>query len=245
MIKNQYSRISYKSLTILVVLVFGLCNFASAQFNVYGKVKTPDKKKYHGEVITYEPQESVTMDCQGDTLTFDLNTNEFKFTTRKPPKPYNFPTGVGYHRIALGALSGRPDDGSFISYTYHYQRSRLIGYGGGVSFENYGDMDGYDFIVPRVSFISFLRENNGTPFIKADAGYGIALKNTDKDQVKAEGGLNAGAAVGYRLSTNRVMIDFTIGVRMQKGNYEFDFQDFTKIENNNFRRLEIGIGFMW
>ncbi len=234
-----------KSFTVFIILMMGISSTLDAQFSVYGKVKTPKNKKYHGEVITYEPQESVTMNCQGDTLTFDLNVNEFKFTTRKPPKPYNFPEGVGYHRISLGALPGRPNDGSFISYTYHHQRSRLVGYGGGASFENYGDDEGYDFIVPRVSFMSFLQEKNGTPFIKADAGYGIALKNTNKSQTKAQGGINAGVAVGYRLSTNRVMVDFTVGARIQKASYEFDFDDYIKIENNFFRRLEIGIGFMW
>lgn len=234
-----------KSFTIFIILMTGISSTIIAQFNVYGKVTTPKNKKHHGEVITYEPQESVTMNCQGDTLTFDLNTNEFKFTTRKPPKPYNFPKGIGYHRISLSSLAGRPNDGYAISYTYHHQRTRLIGYGGGVSFENYGDNEGYDFIVPRVSFISFLKEKNGTPFIKADAGYGIALKNTSKNQTKALGGINASIAIGYRLSTNRVMIDFTLGTRLQKGSYKFDFGDFIKIENNYFRRLEFGIGFMW
>lgn len=245
MIKIQNKRNSNRTIFSLILIMLGLCNYGVAQFNVYGKIKTPENKKYHGEVITYEPQESVTMDCQGDTLTFDLNTNIFKFTTRKPPKPYNFPTGVGYHRISIGSLAGRPDDGSFISYSYHHQKSHLIGYGGGLSFENYGDNAGYDFFVPRVSFISFLREKNGTPFLKADAGYGIALKNTDKNQTKAQGGINSGIAVGYRLSTNRVMIDFTVGARMQKGVYEFEFPDYTKIEDNLFQRIEIGIGFMW
>ncbi|MGK0315332.1 MAG: hypothetical protein ACI86M_001563 [Saprospiraceae bacterium] len=245
MITKLKISIMSKHLTIFIVLMFGMSSTVAAQFSVYGVVKTPKNKKYHGEVITYEPQESVTMNCQGDTLTFDLNENEFKFTTRKPPKPYNFPEGVGYHRISLGSLSGRPNDGSFISYTYHHQKTRLIGYGGGVSFENYGDTNGYDFIVPRLSIMSFFKEKNGTPFLKADAGYGIALKNTNKDQTKAQGGINAGIALGYRLSTSRVMIDFTVGARMQKGSYEFDFDDFIKIENNYFRRLEIGIGFMW
>ena len=245
MITKLKTRTIDKVVTIFIILMVGMSSSMAAQFNVYGKVKTPKNKKYHGEVITYEPQESVTMNCQGDTLTFDLNENVFKFTTRKPPKQYHFPEGIGYHRISLGSLAGRPNDGSFISYTYHHQRSRLIGYGGGVSFENYGDNEGYDFIVPRFSFISFLREKNGTPFLKADAGYGIALKNTNKNQTKAQGGINAGIALGYRLSSNRVMIDFTVGARMQKGSYEFDFDDFIKIENNYFRRLEIGIGFMW
>jgi hypothetical protein len=234
-----------KSFLAFLILMIGFSAVSSAQFRVFGKVKTKDNKKYHGEVISYEPQESVSMDCQGDTLTFDLQKTEFKFTTRKPPKPYNFPSGVGYHRIAVGSLAGRPNDGSFVSYSYHHQRSRLIGYGGGAAYENYGDEQGYNFIVPRVVFMSFLREANGSLFVKADAGYGIAIKNTNKAQTRAQGGINAGAALGYRLSTNRVMVDLTLGTRMQNGSYEFDFGDFIKVENNSFRRIEFGIGFMW
>ena len=234
-----------KALLTIAILMMGFSTIANAQFKVYGKVKTKDNKKYHGEVITYEPQEYVTMDCQGDTLTFDLIETDFKFTTRKPPKKYNFPTDVGYHRIAAGSLSGNPNDGSFMSYSYHHQKTRLLGYGGGLAFENYGDEGGYDFIVARGVFMSFLRETNRSLFVKADAGYGLAIKNTSREQTRAQGGINAGAALGYRLSTNRVMVDFTIGARMQQGSYEFDFDDFIKIENNTFRRLEFGIGFMW
>jgi len=234
-----------KTFIVLTTLMIGVSTTAVAQFDVYGIIKTPKKKKYHGEVITYEPQESVTMDCQGDTLTFDLYENTFKFTTRKPPKKYNFPDGIGYHRVFVGSLAGRPNDGSTISYSYHYQRSRLLGYGGGIGFENYGDEDGYDFLVPRLNFFSFLWAKNGSPFLKADVGYGIAIKNTQKEQTKATGGINAGVALGYRLSTNRVMLDFTVGTRIQKGSYVFDRDEFLKFEDNLFRRLEIGIGFMW
>lgn len=241
---NKYSKFT-KVFLLLIISSLGIITSTSAQFRVFGKIKTPENKKYHGEVITYEPQESVTMNCQGDTLTFDLYRNIFEFTTRKPPKPYNFPNGVTYHRIALGALAGIPSDGSFISYSYHFQRNHLVGYGGGLSAESYGDNEGYEFIVPRIVFHSYFWEKNGTPFIKADAGYGIAIKNANKGHVKAVGGINAGFALGYRLSSNRVMIDFTIGARIQKASYEFDFDQFTKIESNLFQRTEFGIGFMW
>ncbi len=234
-----------KVFIVLTAFILGFGTSAIAQFEVYGIIVTPKNKKHHGKVINYEPQESVTMACQGDTLTFDLYENEFKFTTRKPPKKYNFPDGLRYHRVFIGSLAGRPNDGSTIAYSYHYQRTRLIGYGGGVAFENYGDADGYDFIVPRLNFYSFFIAKNRTPFIKADVGYGIAIKNTQKEQSEATGGINAGVALGYRLSTNRVMLDFTIGTRIQKGDYVFDRDEFLKYENNLFRRLEIGIGFMW
>lgn len=242
--KNQFNNPT-KVFYILLMLMFGMSSTSSAQFKVYGIVKTENNKKYHGEVITYEPQQFVLMDCQGDTLNFDLDTNEFKFTTKKPPKPYIFPDGVGYHRISLGSLAGKPNDGAFVSYTYHYQKTRLLGYGGGLSFENYGDSEGYDFLVPRVAIFSYFREANSTPFVKADVGYGIAIKNTAKNQIVAQGGINFGAALGYRLSTNRVMIDFTIGPRFQQGNYEFDFGDYLKTENILFKRIDFGIGFMW
>lgn len=245
MINNSNFGFLEKILMLSLVFIIGFSTSSFAQLKIYGKITTPENKKYHGEVITYEPQETVTMNCQGETMTFDLIKNKFKFTTRKAPKPYIFPDGVGYHRISIGALTGRPNDGSFLSYSYHFQKNSLIGYGGGLAYENYGDNEGYNFIVPRAIFLSYLQKTNATPFVKIDAGYGIAIKSTSRNQTKAKGGYNLGAAIGYRLSTNRVMVDFTLGTRLQTGDYTFDTGDFIRVEENLFKRVEFGIGFMW
>lgn len=244
MIKKGKSNCINRFLVIFFVLFLGTSLSVSAQFTVYGIAKS-NKVKKHGKVITYEPLKSVVMDCQGDTLTFDLNEYDFRFTTRKPPKPYIFPDGVSYNRISLGLLPGTPGDGGYVSYSYHHQKSRFIGYGGRLAFENYGDTEGYDFIVPGAVFMSYLTETNTAPFFKVTAGYGIAIKNTSKDQVKALGGINLGAAVGIRLSTNRIMIDFTAGAKFQKASYEFDFGDFSKTSDARFQRFDFSIGFMW
>ena len=233
-----------KILFLLSIFLFATTTDVSAQFTVYG-IATKGKTKKHGKVITYEPMQSVIMDCQGDTLTFDLNEYDFRFTTRRPPKPYIFPDGEKYHRIALGVMPGSPGDGGSISYTYHYQKTRQIGYGGGIAFENYGDSDGYDFLVSQAVFQSYLFAKNTTPFFRATAGYGIAIKNAGKDQIKAQGGVNLGAAIGLRLSTNRVMIDFTVGAKYQKAYYEFDKGEFFKTTDAQFRRVEFAVGFMW
>ncbi len=231
-------------LVLFCVLFFAINSNVSAQFTVYGIAEKKNIKK-HGKVITYEPLKSVVMECQGDTMTFDLSTYDFRFTTRKPPKKYIFPDGTRYHRIALGVLPGKPGDGGYINYTYHHQKSRYIGYGGGLAFENYGDEDGYDFLVPNIAFYSYLSEKNMSPFIRLSAGYGFAIQNTSKFQIAAEGGINAGAAVGLRLSTNRIMIDFALGFKYQKGYYEFEFIDFNRIVDANFQRIDLSVGFMW
>lgn len=242
---RMQSQKTARSIFLLITLIFLGQAMGYAQFKVYGKVTTQENKKYHGEVITYEPQKSVTLNCQGDTLTFDLTREEFKFTTRTPPKRYNFPLGLGYHRISLGPLVGTTNEGSFISYSYHHQNTARIGYGGGLSYEDYGDEDGYQFLVLRGMFISYLKETNSTPYLKLDAGYGYAIKDTGASQTSAKGGLNLGATVGFRLSTNRVMVDFEAGVRGQNGNYEFDFGDFLREDDIFFKRFVVGIGFMW
>ena len=172
---NYYKRFIFLS----CIMLLGFVHTSQAQFTVYG-IATFKKDKKHGKVITYEPNETVVMDCQGDTLTFDLNIYKFRFTTRKPPKPYIFPDGKRYNRVALGILPSSGGDGGYINYTHHYQKTRLIGYGGGLAFENYGDTDGYDFIVPSAVFYSYLRPKNTSPFVRVTAGYGIAIKNTSK-----------------------------------------------------------------
>ncbi len=242
--KKDISGYPNRFLVIFCVLFFGITSGLSAQFTVYG-IATKNNIKVHGKVISYEPMKTVVMEYYRDTLSFDLNEYDFRFTTRKPPKPYIFPDGVGYHRIALGILPGRPGDGGYINYTYHYQRNRLIGYGGGLAFENYGNVDGYDFIVPSVAFYSYLSKTNMSPFIRLSTGYGIAIKNTSKSQITARGGINAGAALGLRLSTNRIMIDFMIGAKFQKGYYEFEFIDHSRTDDAKFQRLDFSIGFMW
>ncbi|MDF1696665.1 MAG: hypothetical protein P1U56_12565 [Saprospiraceae bacterium] len=244
MIKKDKSSYCKRLFFLFCVLFFGTSLGLSAQLTIYGIAEKYNDRK-HGKVITYEPMKSVIMDCQGDTLTFDLNEYDFRFTTRKPPKKYMFPDGVYYHRIALGVLPGNPGDGGYVNYTYHYQRNRLLGYGGGISFENYGDVDGYDFLVPSVVFYSYFSEKNTSPFLRFTTGYGIAIKNTSKFQTKAQGGINLGAAVGLRLSTNRIMIDFSAGARFQKAFYEFDFGEFSKITDARFQRFDFSVGFMW
>ncbi|MEM9547546.1 MAG: hypothetical protein AAGA77_16315 [Bacteroidota bacterium] len=242
--KKDISNYLNRLIVFLCLLCFGGTADLSAQFTVYGIAKKGNIKK-HGKVITYEPMRNVVMNCQGDTLSFDLSEYTFRFTTKRPPKPYVFPDGKKYHRVALGILPGQPGDGGYINYTYHYQRTQRIGYGGGLAFENYGDADGYDFLVPNVVFYSYLRKKNSSPFIRLSAGYGIAIKNTAKFQEVAEGGINLGAAVGMRLSTNRVMIDFALGMKYQKGYYEFEQIDLTRIVDANFQRLDFSVGFMW
>ena len=240
-----------KLVFLLFLLTFVGINSLSAQYKVYGKVKTATDERFHGEVITYVPEKTVTMDCQGDTLSFDLTVDEFEFTTRKPARRYVFPDGQTYNRLTGGVLVGRrqadefTSDGGYLSYSYHKQKSRLIGYGGKLSFENYGDAKGYDFIAPGVVFYSYFLPSNATPFFRAHAGYGIAIKNSKKFQTKATGGVNLGASLGYRLSTNKIMIDLAVGGRFQKGNYVFEYIDRTAISDIFFKRLDISVGFMW
>lgn len=232
-------------LLILLCFVFIGSITAQAQFRVYGKVVTEERKKYHGEVITYEPLEFVTMDCQGDTLTFDLDTCEFEFTDRKPPKPYDFPDGVGYHRVSIGIMTADEREGNFLEYSYQFQKTRLLGYGGNVSFDSYGSQRGYNFFSLRGMATSYLNPKNASLFARAELGYGFTAANPDKFQIKAKGGINGGLFLGYRFSTNTVMVDLIGGVRFQHADYTFDFGDTIVNENNRFNRILIGIGFMW
>ncbi|MEE9439512.1 MAG: hypothetical protein V3V14_10970 [Saprospiraceae bacterium] len=240
-----------KTLIAFVALFFFFLVDTNAQYKVYGKVLNKDKKDHHGTVLTYEPEKTVTLLCQGDTLTFDLTKKvDFRWTTLKPAKKYYFPTERKYHRISAGILSGKADlnnegVGGFISYSYHYQKTRSFGYGAGISFENYSDENGYNFIVPSLHYYNYLRSKNSTPFIHLQAGYGVALLDEDKFQSKASGGINVGAAVGVRLSTNKVMIDVSLGTKFQKADYNFDFIDHTSIRDIWFKRVEFSVGFMW
>jgi len=50
-----------KTFIVLTTLMIGVSTSAVAQFDVYGIIKTPKKKKYHGEVITYEPHSQMEL----------------------------------------------------------------------------------------------------------------------------------------------------------------------------------------
>lgn len=235
---------THRLIVLLCFIILGSIS-AQAQFRVYGKVVTEEKKKYHGEVIKYEPLDYVIMDCQGDTLNFDLNRCEFKFTDRKPPKPYNFPDGVGYHRLSIGVMTADNQEGNFLEYSYQFQKNRLFGYGGNISVDSYGSQQGYNLLSLRGMATSYFTAKNASPFARAELGYGYTSANPDKFQTKARGGLNGGLFLGYRFSTNTVMVDLIGGVRFQQAKYTFDFGDTIRNENNRFNRVVFGLGFMW
>lgn len=221
-----------------------------SQQKIYGKILEEDKVLYHGNILSYDAGEKVIMDCQEDTLTFDLSKYDFIFTTRRAPKKYKFPDGTWYNRFEVGTLSSEFSSGAFVRYGCHQQVKRLLGLGASLGYENHGNEDGYEFAVLSVDYYGFLSPTNKSLYINGSAGYGLALRNTGKGQTEASGGLNAGLRGGYRFSTNRMMVDVGLGWRTQQGNYVFEEVDpvsgaFTKISDIRFNKLELSLGLMW
>ncbi len=236
-------------LTVFFVVITFVSLFG--QKKIYGKVVPGNGKVNHGYVVRYEPQKFVEMMVEDKLMTFDLSGGDkkFFFTSTKPPKRYIFPDGKYYFRESVGVL---PDESKvtnsgfsyYLDFSVHYQRTRMFGYGVKLSFDNFNSKKKFAFLTPAIVYYGYLKEKNVSPYIHAFLGYGIPIKDKEYQKV-AIGGLNAGLGFGFRMSTNKVMVDLILGLKSQKAYYELEYPDRYVKTEAFFNRFFLGMGFMF
>ena len=211
------------------------------------KIKLNNGHRITGQLVSYSINESITIRLGHDQeLTFPMEeVAELKMEDFKTEKPYTFKDKRFYNRTSISALTGESSTGFSVNHTITYQFHRKLGVGLGFGVDNYYKEDGYDIFPVFMEIRSYLMQENRTPFIAMRGGYAFAFTDEEIGQIEADGGWMINPTIGYRLSAEKFMVDIFAGIKIQKSDYEYrDFE--TRIRDDiTFRRLDIGLGFMF
>lgn len=200
-----------------------------------------------GQLVEYLPDDKITiMIGDGQEITFDMDKlKSVKMTDVVTKKPYEFREKGWYNRTSISALTGESATGFSLNHTVSYQFDRRlsVGIGGGV--DNYYKQDGYNIIPVFIEAKSFLLARNESPFVAIRGGYAFASNDEEIGQITADGGWMINPTVGYRLSGGDFMVDLFIGVKIQKSDYEYLSGETRVTDDIRYKRLDVGMGFMF
>ena len=115
----------------------------------------------------------------------------------------------------------------------------------GAGIDNYYKEDGYNIFPVFVEAKSYLLTENRTPFVALRVGYAFTSADEEIGQINAEGGWMINPSVGYRLSASEFILDIFVGVKIQESLYEYRDFDVRIVDEITFKRMDIGIGFMF
>lgn len=151
---------------------------------------------------------------------------------RKPRKVIPFEVQErGFFRVVhLGFF---PEGGNYVgetavtaSATYGYTFRPYFKLGLGIGLDHYG----YGNITALPIFASvqgFLNKKRGAPFYFVNAGGSFAWVSTDQfvEHYDTDGGLMIHPGIGYRYSTGKVGISFSVGYKVQYAALRYRWQD--------------------
>ena len=200
-----------------------------------------------GSLVKYVPDQSVTILIGVDQeLSFEMDQlKAFEMSDIQVQKPYEFREKGWYNRTSLSVLSGESATGYSLNHSVSYQFDRRISVGAGVGIDNYYSEDGYNIIPVFLELKSYFLKRNATPFVALRGGYAFASNDEEIGQIKANGGLMINPMVGYRLSGGSFMVDLFVGIKVQNSDYEYLSGETRIIDDIRYKRLDIGIGFMF
>jgi hypothetical protein len=237
---NNYRWVS----TLVFCLIVG---FLSAQSKESVKVQLENGHTLVGELVDYIPEVAVTIRFGGGNI-LEIPMSDIKkldMEGLKLKRPYTFRERGWYNRSSISALTGESGTGISINHTVSYHLNRLLGIGIGVGIDNYYKEDGYNIFPVYGEVKSFFLKKNETPFASLRVGYTFAGPDEEIGQIEASAGYMVNPALGYRLSGGGFMVDLTVGVKIQKSDYEYLSGDAKVTDNITYRRVEIGMGFMF
>lgn len=234
----------FKYIIIPLLLFFATMHHLDAQQMFYAKVKK-DKKVYTGQLIKFVPEKSLTILVNDKEKTFTLDEITYKLHSNMLPPNYSFPTKPLYKNVRIGIMPYEDQRGFSLALQAHKHFSNLFGIGASAEYVNYNPRNGYNFFNPAISFQSFLLKRNITPFIRANFGYAIPLKSKKRNITSASGSPSILAEIGYRYYIKSGVVMLSLAYRNQSGIFNYDFQEFSRTDELNIRRLEYTLTFMW
>ncbi|MEO6165899.1 MAG: hypothetical protein ABIO46_09855, partial [Chitinophagales bacterium] len=235
MIKNTF---------IVVMLLVTVAKWSSAQSGLQDVVYLKDGSILRGNIIAQYADSLVKIEIAGGSVLAvnrkQLDYIEYKVRTVNPAPPERNDTPTvrrqhGYFNVTeMGVLPG-----SNFAYDYYYGPSTSVGF-------TVQSIHGYrinpHFLTGAGLAIDFIQYPMGqlfadgrweildrktTPFIFADAGYGIPLASGSSDpslQVTYHGGFTWGAGAGMRVNfRNEGAFLMEVGYKMIKRSEEYDY----------------------
>lgn len=134
--------------------------------------------------------------------------------------------------------------GLSLDYRLTSQKSKTIGYGGGLNFSSYLFKNPYGFVSPYVTYQFYDVGPVVGAFFRTYLGYGIPVSGGSAafTSFDASGGVFTGAQVGMLFTKGKPYIEVGAGYRYQKASFVYDVGGSTINEKINFRRLELIVG---
>ena len=195
-----------------------------------------------GELVSYDPNTTIVISISGNEIV--LPSDKIKkivmMTSSEQVNINRLKTKRLYNRTNIGLLSNSNGNGITLNHSVLYQHSRWIGVGLGAGIDNYYFQSGRNVYPVFVEFKSFLVDRNSSPYVSLKSGYGFIFSNEDLGQEYTKGGLIFNPTFGYRIGSSGVFMDFYMGFRFQKAQYEINDGWSYRSQDIQWNRVEIG-----
>ena len=165
-------------------------------------------------------------------------------TKRIVVRPWEVERTFEYGKIYTEFHFGTVQKGSgvLVSVGAIKQESQYRGYGLGLDYTEYSVTSPHGMIAPHFIYRGYLTNKKHGLYVTGRAGYGLSVSDRSGGEFTGSGGLFSEAAVGYRVGLLKPMLMISVGMRVQKGRFDFVSPSFAVLEDIWFKRLSISLG---
>lgn len=214
-----------------------------------------DGSIFRGKILEYKPAQLLIIETwSGQQLKFEGNVVKrvrqelISSKSGKKEKSYEFREKGIFNSTDISVNGsendwGRVKVGAAIANVTGYQFNRFIGVGVGLGFDTYELLDSDQFIPIFVEARGYLLEKNATPMFRYQVGYGIGLKDLERDLFKSEGGFYSYPAVGFRFggkTGGNTTLD--LGYKVQMSKQHFRIWEGIEVRSITYQRMTLRFG---
>lgn len=229
---------------------------------VRGKITDIERRKFveievEGNVLRYE-QEDIRRILHSVQVVAKAQDDVNVVVKEREPKVIIDPATLivkgTYSATYLSFSYGQNQEGDFsigpgVHTIWGKQWSRVAGLGLGLGIDNYRASRGETLYPVYADYRFYPFEKNKGYYLNMGAGYGLAFKNNSRGIRKANGGLYAAPAIGYRsASKDGVSLNMELGFKYQHAYFE-EVSPRTgndiEMRTNNYQRITFRLGLMF
>lgn len=259
-----------KKLVIIFLSVLFNLQLSVAQeveLNTQDWVYTYTGNIYKGEIIEFVRGDYLVIKIKDGEITLlekdirkivqkkSKDTSKSVYTNYKF-KEYDFREEGFYMSFDFSTLSGS-EFGAGVSASFGLMQKRLFGFGVGVGadvlkFDNIQFNQGFEdteLVYPIFAEVrGYFLENWASPYYNIRGGYALAFPNTDRDLIKAEGGLFINPGLGIRTGGRKgINMIYEVGYRFQEASFKWEDRNTSDIINREvqYNRLVVKVGMVF